>query len=50
MPEWSFTLILNQPLTREQADAFDHCDAFMRRLRFVCARPRGPHPVSVSRP
>lgn len=28
MPEWSFTVILNQPLTREQADAFDHCDAF----------------------
>ena len=28
MPEWSFTLLVNQPLTPEQADAFDHCDAF----------------------
>ncbi|MEU3422431.1 hypothetical protein AB0F39_28405 [Streptomyces murinus] len=28
MPEWSFTLLVNQPLTAEQADAFDHCDAF----------------------
>ncbi|MCP9958963.1 hypothetical protein [Streptomyces sudanensis] len=28
MPEWSFVLRLNQPLTPEQADAFDHCDAF----------------------
>lgn len=28
MPEWSFTLLVNQPLNAEQADAFDHCDAF----------------------
>ncbi|QHC20535.1 hypothetical protein [Streptomyces sp. GS7] len=28
MPEWSFTLRLNQALTPEQADAFDHCDVF----------------------
>ncbi|PJN35490.1 hypothetical protein CG747_38295 [Streptomyces sp. CB02959] len=28
MSEWSFTLLINQPLTPEQADAFDHCDAF----------------------
>ncbi|MEU2440117.1 hypothetical protein ABZ595_28630 [Streptomyces rubradiris] len=28
MSEWSFTLLVNQPLTPEQADAFDHCDAF----------------------
>ncbi|MEU5795092.1 hypothetical protein ABZ800_16485 [Streptomyces sp. NPDC047813] len=28
MPECSFTLLVNQPLTAEQADAFDHCDAF----------------------
>ncbi|MET7681410.1 hypothetical protein [Streptomyces sp. NPDC005423] len=28
MPEWNFTLRLNQALTPEQADAFDHCDAF----------------------
>lgn len=28
MSEWSFTLRLNQALTPEQADAFDHCDAF----------------------
>ncbi|MEU2181443.1 hypothetical protein [Streptomyces thermolilacinus] len=28
MPEWSFILRLNQPLTPEQADAFDRCDAF----------------------
>ncbi|MFI0220290.1 hypothetical protein [Streptomyces lydicus] len=28
MSEWSFKLRLNQPLTPEQADAFDHCDAF----------------------
>ncbi|SEC70458.1 hypothetical protein SAMN04490357_2682 [Streptomyces misionensis] len=28
MPEWSFTLLVNQPLTAEQADVFDHCDAF----------------------
>ncbi|KAF0650250.1 MULTISPECIES: hypothetical protein [Streptomyces] len=28
MPEWSFVLRLNQPLTSEQADAFDHCEAF----------------------
>ncbi|MBP5909226.1 hypothetical protein F3K40_31320 [Streptomyces sp. LBUM 1478] len=25
--EWSFSILLKQPLTREQADAFDHCDA-----------------------
>ncbi|WP_327378956.1 hypothetical protein OG393_34200 (plasmid) [Streptomyces sp. NBC_01216] len=25
--EWNFGLLLRQPLTREQADAFDHCDA-----------------------
>ncbi|WP_274917973.1 hypothetical protein [Streptomyces sp. WZ-12] len=28
MSEWSFTLLINQPLTPGQADAFDHCDAF----------------------
>lgn len=28
MPEWSFVLRLNQPLTPEQADAFDRCEAF----------------------
>jgi hypothetical protein len=28
MPEWSFVLRVNQALTPEQADAFDHCDAF----------------------
>ncbi|MEV8346546.1 hypothetical protein [Streptomyces niveus] len=28
MSEWSFILRLNQPLTAEQANAFDHCDAF----------------------
>ncbi|WP_329144842.1 hypothetical protein OG275_10740 [Streptomyces niveus] len=28
MSDWSFVLRLNQPLTPEQADAFDHCDAF----------------------
>ncbi|MCK7621669.1 hypothetical protein MUU72_00735 [Streptomyces sp. RS10V-4] len=28
MSEWSFTLLVNQPLTSGQADAFDHCDAF----------------------
>ncbi|MCS0638671.1 hypothetical protein NX801_24050 [Streptomyces sp. LP05-1] len=28
MPTWSFHLVVNQPLTREQSDAFDHCDAF----------------------
>ncbi|GAA2677341.1 hypothetical protein [Streptomyces lunalinharesii] len=28
VPEWSFTLRLNQALTPEQADVFDHCDAF----------------------
>ncbi|TXJ84255.1 hypothetical protein E2C11_06620 [Streptomyces lavendulae] len=28
MPKRSFTLLVNQPLTAEQADAFDHCDAF----------------------
>ncbi|GAA2657772.1 hypothetical protein [Streptomyces lunalinharesii] len=28
MSDWSFTLLINQPLTPEQADAFDHCDAF----------------------
>src|SRR5690242_12977530 len=28
VPEWSFTLRINQPLTPEQANAFDHCDAF----------------------
>ncbi|MER8055858.1 MULTISPECIES: hypothetical protein [unclassified Streptomyces] len=28
MPQRSFTLLVNQPLTAEQADAFDHCDAF----------------------
>ncbi|QHC29181.1 hypothetical protein [Streptomyces sp. HF10] len=27
MSEWSFTLLVDQPLTAEQADAFDHCDA-----------------------
>src|SRR5690606_36134884 len=25
--EWSFSILLQQPLTPEQADAFDHCDA-----------------------
>ncbi|MBA0053419.1 hypothetical protein E0L36_21840 [Streptomyces sp. AJS327] len=25
--EWNFGLLLRKPLTREQADAFDHCDA-----------------------
>lgn len=28
MSDWSFVLRLSQPLTPEQADAFDHCDAF----------------------
>ncbi|WP_416519286.1 hypothetical protein [Streptomyces achromogenes] len=28
MSEWSFTLLVDQPLTPEQAAAFDHCDAF----------------------
>ncbi|MET4921304.1 hypothetical protein P3L51_02810 [Streptomyces sp. PSRA5] len=28
MSEWSFILRLNQPLTAEQANTFDHCDAF----------------------
>ncbi|MFE5668143.1 hypothetical protein ACFQ7W_29970 [Streptomyces niveus] len=28
MSDWSFVLRLNQSLTPEQADAFDHCDAF----------------------
>ncbi|MFD8262663.1 hypothetical protein ACFV19_27960 [Streptomyces griseoluteus] len=25
--EWSFSVLLKQPLTPDQADAFDHCDA-----------------------
>ncbi|MFI1201653.1 hypothetical protein ACH4VR_19740 [Streptomyces sp. NPDC020883] len=43
MPEWSFTLRINQPLTPEQANAFDHCDAFADGSVSYTLAPDEPH-------
>ncbi|MCI3225063.1 hypothetical protein [Streptomyces sp. NP-1717] len=40
---WSFVLRLNQPLTPEQADAFDHCDAFADGSVSYTLGPDDPH-------
>ncbi|MFJ5680205.1 hypothetical protein [Streptomyces sp. NPDC093097] len=42
MSEWSFTLLINQPLTPGQADAFDHCDAFADGSVSYTLGPRDP--------
>ncbi|MFD5894096.1 MULTISPECIES: hypothetical protein [unclassified Streptomyces] len=43
MSDWSFVLRLNQPLTPEQADAFDHCDAFADGSVSYTLGPEDPH-------
>ncbi|MFJ9416689.1 hypothetical protein ACIRPT_21205 [Streptomyces sp. NPDC101227] len=43
MSEWSFTLRINQPLTPEQADVFDHCDAFADGSVSYILAPDDPH-------
>ncbi|MCS0638673.1 hypothetical protein NX801_24060 [Streptomyces sp. LP05-1] len=47
MVEWSFTLVVNQPLTREQADFFDTCDVFADGAISYRLGPENPelHPV-----
>jgi hypothetical protein len=44
--EWNFGILLKQPLTREQADAFDHCDALADGAISYTLAPEGPdaHP------
>ncbi|MEU9120591.1 hypothetical protein AB0C96_12140 [Streptomyces sp. NPDC048506] len=48
MSEWSFTLRLNQPLTPEQANAFDHCDAFADGSVSYTLAPDDPHQYTHS--
>ncbi|MET7640271.1 hypothetical protein [Streptomyces sp. NPDC005438] len=45
--EWSFTLCLQHPLTREQADQFDHCDALADGAISYTLAPEAPdaHPL-----
>ncbi|WP_405819990.1 hypothetical protein OG705_11060 [Streptomyces sp. NBC_00838] len=43
MSDWSFVLRLNQPLTPDQADAFDHCDAFADGSVSYTLGPEDPH-------
>lgn len=47
--EWSFTLRLKQPLTREQADAFDRCDALADGAISYVLGPEEPdvHPMAA---
>ncbi|MGW6310813.1 hypothetical protein [Streptomyces niveus] len=46
MSDWSFVLRLNQPLTPEQADAFDHCDAFADGSVSYTLGPEDPAPYA----
>ncbi|MEU6534266.1 hypothetical protein [Streptomyces sp. NPDC047000] len=41
--EWSFSVLLDQPLTREQADAFDRCDALADGAISYTLAPENPH-------
>lgn len=50
MPEWSFTIRLNQPLTAEQADAFDHCDAFADGSVSYVLAPENPNGFPLHSP
>jgi hypothetical protein len=47
--EWSFSILLKQPLKREQADAFDHCDALADGAISYTLAPEDPdtHPKSA---
>ncbi|GAA4012546.1 hypothetical protein GCM10022247_38950 [Allokutzneria multivorans] len=47
MPEWSFTLLLNQPFTPEQADEFSQCDAFADGSAAFVLGPRKPEQYPV---
>ncbi|MEU6482755.1 hypothetical protein [Streptomyces sp. NPDC046887] len=46
--EWSFSILLAKPLTSEQADAFDHCDALADGAISYTLPPEDPaaHPKS----